>query len=193
MPASVTRLGTLLSSCALQFQDQSLLRLTDFARAHARLSRLSSVGEKQDARPVDARGGPAIGPTIDFGSLVAPDDVVGKAHGRLRQRKTFAPQQLQLTRDAAAISTDPAARSDHAVTWNIDRHRIVVHCITDGPRSLGRSRSGAQSLVADHSAARDFLELMQNFLLERTGHQSEVDSSDAALLPLRRDSGESPR
>ena len=95
------------------------------------------------ARLVDARGGPAIGPTVNFSSPVAPHDVVGEAHGCIRHGKTFAPQQLQFTRDAAAIATDPATRGDHAVTGNIDRHRIVVHGITDGPRSLRRSGCSA--------------------------------------------------
>jgi len=81
--ADVIRLGTLHSSRPLWFHRRSLIGPTDFARAHACLSRLSSIGEKQDARPVDPRGGLAFDPTINFASFVAPDDVVGKARGRL--------------------------------------------------------------------------------------------------------------
>ena len=47
--------------------------------------------------------------------------------------------------------------------------------IADGPRSLRSSGCGAQCLVADHRAARDFAQLGQNFFLKRTGRQSQVD------------------
>ena len=50
-----------------------------------------------------------------------------------------------------------------------------MQSIADGPCPLGRSRRRAQSLIADHRAARDFPQLLQNFFLKRAHHQTQVD------------------
>src|SRR5262249_60376013 len=69
----------------------------------------------------------------------------------------------------------PAARGNSPMKWDVNRPRIVVHCVAPRSRALGRSRRSAQTLIADHGAARNFLELAQNFLLKRTGGEMQIN------------------
>src|SRR5690242_6928032 len=116
----------------------------------------------------------ACASTKNLGASVAPDYAVRKLFVCFTQRKAFAPQEGQLARDAAAVTAETTVGSDYPMTGDINRHRIVVQRIADGPRSFRCARRRAQGLIAHHRAARDLLKLIKNFFLKRTRCQSQI-------------------
>src|SRR5215468_12073202 len=161
------------ADCA--FIGDSRIGPADFARAQACLLGMLRVGKEQYPAPVRTRGGPAVRATVDVGRPVSPNRFPGQLYITIFQRKTFAAKQLHFATGAACIPAKSAVRGNYPMTWDVNRHRIVVHCVAHRSRALGRSRRSAQTLIADHSAARNFLELAQNFLLKRTGGEMQIN------------------
>ena len=99
--------------------------------------------QKKNSRTIDAGGSATVWSTVDHGPFVTPDHIAGNTRSDAIHRKALAAQQQQFARSAARVSTDATVRGNHAMTRDVDRHRIVVQCIADRSRTPRDSHGSA--------------------------------------------------